>query len=131
MPDAGAASRRQPARAHRGAAARRAARLGRATRAPAFYECLMRVRRPDGSLLALNEVLPLAERLGLVRLLDHRVLELVLDELITAPTLNASLNVSAASTVDPGWWAALAAMLRTHSGLGERLIVEITETTAI
>ena len=101
------------------------------TRAPAFYECLMRVRRPDGSLLALNEVVPLAERLGLVRLLDHRVLELVLDELLAAPTLKASLNVSAASTVDPDWWTALGAMLRAHSGLGERLTVEITETTAI
>jgi len=101
------------------------------SRQPAFYECLMRVRRPDGSLIALNEVVPLAERLGLVRLLDHRVLELVLDELIAAPALKASLNVSAASTVDPDWWAALGAMLRAHAGLGERLTVEITETTAI
>ena len=56
-----------------------------ASRQPAFYECLMRVRRDDGSLLAVNEVVPLAERLGLVRLLDHRVLELVLDELAGAP----------------------------------------------
>jgi diguanylate cyclase (GGDEF)-like protein len=101
------------------------------TRQTAFYECLMRVRRPDSSLLALNEVVPLAERLGLVRLLDHRVLELVLDELLAAPNLKASLNVSAASTVDPDWWAALGAMLRAHTGLGERLTVEITETTAI
>ena len=57
---------------------------------PAFYECLMRVRRDDGSLLAVNEVVPLAERLGLVRLLDHRVLELVLDELVGAPGLQGS-----------------------------------------
>src|SRR5208282_4521878 len=46
-------------------------------RRPAFYECLMRVRRTDGSLLGANDVVPVAERLGLVRLLDHRVLELV------------------------------------------------------
>jgi EAL domain-containing protein (putative c-di-GMP-specific phosphodiesterase class I) len=91
----------------------------------------MRVRRADGSLLALSEVMPLAERLGLVRLLDHRVLELVLDELIGAPNLKASLNVSAASTVDPDWWASLGAMLRAHTGVAERVTVEITETTAI
>jgi diguanylate cyclase (GGDEF)-like protein len=102
-----------------------------ATRRTAFYECLMRLKRADGCLLAVNEAVPLAERLGLVRLLDHRVLELVLQELIAAPELKASLNVSAASTVDPDWWAALGAMLRTHSGVGERLTVEITETTAI
>ncbi|PWT88615.1 MAG: GGDEF-domain containing protein, partial [Proteobacteria bacterium] len=42
------------------------------SRRPVFYESLMRVRRADGSLLALGDVMPLAERLGLVRLLDHR-----------------------------------------------------------
>ena len=97
----------------------------------AFYECLMRVRCGDGRLLAVSEVVPLAERLGFVRLLDHRVLELVLGELIAAPALKASLNVSAASTVDPDWWGALGAMLRAHAGVGERLTIEITETAAI
>jgi diguanylate cyclase (GGDEF)-like protein len=97
----------------------------------AFYECLMRVQRGDGTMLAVNEVVPLAERLGLVRLLDHRVLELVLEELIKAPELRASLNVSAPSAVDPDWWAALVAMLNAHDGVGERLTVEITETAAI
>ncbi|MET0633828.1 MAG: bifunctional diguanylate cyclase/phosphodiesterase [Xanthobacteraceae bacterium] len=101
------------------------------SRLPAFYECLMRVKRPDGSLIAVNEVVPAAERLGLVRLLDHRVLELTLAELVAAPALKASLNVSAASTVDPDWWGALGAMLKAHKGVGERLTVEITETAAI
>ena len=101
------------------------------SRKPAFYECLLRVKRPDGALLSVTELVPLAERLGLVRLLDHRVLELVLEELVAAPTLSASLNVSAASTVDPDWWAALGAKLRAHHGVAERLIVEITETAAI
>lgn len=100
-------------------------------RQPAFYECLMRVRRHDGSLLAVNEAVPLAERLGLVRLLDHRVLELALDELVAAPSLCASLNLSAASTVDPDWWSSLGGVLRAHPGIGERLTVEITETAAI
>jgi diguanylate cyclase (GGDEF)-like protein len=101
------------------------------SRKPAFYECLMRARREDGSALAVTEMVPIAERLGLVRLLDHRVLELVLEELVAAPDLHASLNVSAASTMDPDWWAALGAMLRSHPDIGGRLTVEITETTAI
>jgi len=82
-------------------------------------------------MLPVNDVVPLAERLGLVRLLDHRVLELVLGELITAPELNASLNVSAPSAVDPDWWSALVAMLNAHQGVAERLTLEITETAAI
>jgi diguanylate cyclase (GGDEF)-like protein len=101
------------------------------SRQVAYFECLMRVQCTDGAMLPVNDVVPLAERLGLVRLLDHRVLQLVLGELITAPELNASLNVSAPSAVDPDWWSALDAMLNAHEGLGERLTLEITETAAI
>jgi diguanylate cyclase (GGDEF)-like protein len=100
-------------------------------RQPAFYECLMRIRRTDNSLIAANEIVPVAERLGLVRLLDHRVLELVVDELTASPALHASLNVSPASTADPDWWAGLGALLRSQTGVAERLIVEITESAAI
>jgi diguanylate cyclase (GGDEF)-like protein len=100
-------------------------------RRPAFYECLMRVRRSDGSLLGANDVIPVAERLGLVRFLDHRVLELVVDELAGAPALRASVNVSPGSTTDPDWWAGLGSLLRSHSGVAERLIIEITESAAI
>jgi diguanylate cyclase (GGDEF)-like protein len=101
------------------------------TRMPAFYECLMRVRRTDGTLLGASDVIPVAERLGLVRLLDHRVLELVVSELVAAPALQASVNVSPASTTDPDWWTELGSLLRTHAGVAERLIVEITESAAI
>jgi diguanylate cyclase (GGDEF)-like protein len=102
-----------------------------ATRRPTFYECLMRIRRTDGSLISAHDIVPVAERLGLVRLLDHRVLELVVDELIGAPGLQASLNVSPASTTDPDWWAGLGSLLRSHPGAAQRLIVEITESAAI
>jgi len=100
-------------------------------RRPDFYECLMRIRRTDGSLVAANDIVPVAERLGLVRLLDFRVLELVIDEMIAAPTLQTSFNVSPASTTDPDWWAGLGSLLRSNAGVAERLIVEITESAAI
>jgi EAL domain-containing protein (putative c-di-GMP-specific phosphodiesterase class I) len=102
-----------------------------ADRRPAFFECLMRIRRTDGGLMMANDIVPVAERLGLVRLLDHRVLELAVDEMIAAPALHASVNVSAASTTDPDWWAGLGSLLRAHPGVAERLIVEITESAAI
>jgi diguanylate cyclase (GGDEF)-like protein len=102
-----------------------------ADRRPAFYECLMRVRRADGSLVGASDVVPVAERLGLVRLLDHRVLELVVDELICAPSLQTSVNISSGSTTDPDLWTELGALLSTHAGVAERLIIEITESAAI
>ena len=101
------------------------------TRKVAFYECLMRVHRPDGRIAHANEIIPVAERVGLMRMLDYRVLELVVNELAAAPDLTASVNVSPASTVDPDWWAGLGALLRAHTSAAARLIIEITETAAI
>jgi len=105
--------------------------VGAANRNVAFYECLMRVQRPDGGLASANEIVPIAERIGLVRMLDHRVLELVVKELNEFPQLNASVNVSPGSTNDPGWWLGLGAMLKAYPAVAQRLTVEITETTAI
>jgi diguanylate cyclase (GGDEF)-like protein/PAS domain S-box-containing protein len=101
------------------------------TRKIAFCESLIRVHRLDGRLAHANEIIPVAERVGLMRMLDYRVLELVMNELAAAPGLTASVNVSPASTVDPDWWAGLGAMLRANSSAAERLIIEITETAAI
>ena len=64
-------------------------------------------------------------------MLDHRVLELLVSEMIAVPALAASLNVSPASTQDPDWWSALGAMLRANTGVAERLTIEITEMSAI
>src|SRR5262249_10368998 len=74
------------------------------SRKPAFYECLMRIRRADGTLLAASHIIPVAEHLGLIRLIDHRVVELVVAELLAAPDLKVSLNVSPASTLAPDSW---------------------------
>jgi diguanylate cyclase (GGDEF)-like protein len=101
------------------------------SRQPVFYECLMRVKRQDGTIVSAGDIVPSAERLGLVRLIDHRMLELVVAELTAHPGLRTSINVSPDSTTDPDWWNGLNAMLRRHPGIAERLTVEITETVAI
>jgi diguanylate cyclase (GGDEF)-like protein len=101
------------------------------TRKPAFYECLIRIRRAEGELVTAGEVIPIAERVGLVRMLDHRVLELLVSEMAAVPDLHASVNVSPASTTDPDWWSALGALLRANTGVAQRLTVEITEMAAI
>jgi diguanylate cyclase (GGDEF)-like protein len=102
-----------------------------ASRAPALYEGLMRIRRTDGGVIGAGEVIPLAERLGLVRLIDHRMLALVVGELAATPSLKASLNVSAASTVDPDWWTALTAALGSNASAAGRLTIEIAESAAM
>ena len=101
------------------------------SRKVAFYECLMRINRSDGSVAQASEIIPVAERVGLVRMLDFRVLELVVAELAAAPDIQASVNVSPNSAIDPHWWQGLGALLRANSDAAGRLIVEITETAAI
>jgi len=96
-----------------------------------FHECLMRVRRADGTIVTATEIMPIAERLGLVRLIDHRMLELAVAEMTAFPELELSLNVSPSSTSDGSWWEALAASLARHPGIAQRLTIEITETAAI
>ncbi len=98
---------------------------------PAFYECLVRVRQEDGRVVLAPDIVPVAERLGLIRLVDHRMLKLVVEELAANPGITLSLNISPETTRDPDWWSAIETMMRAHPGAGERLIVEITETVAI
>jgi len=102
-----------------------------ASRENAFYECLVRMERDDGRVLLAPDVVPVAERLGLIRLVDHRVLELVVAELAASPGVELSLNISPDTTMDPDWWASIDSLMRAHPGVAERLIVEITETVAI
>jgi len=101
------------------------------SRAPAFYECLVRMEQDDGQMLLAPDIVPVAERLGLIRLVDHRVLELVVAELAASPNVQLSLNISPDTTMDPDWSATIESLMRAHPGVAERLIVEITETVAI
>ncbi|WP_297533662.1 bifunctional diguanylate cyclase/phosphodiesterase [Nitrobacter sp.] len=101
------------------------------TREAAFYECLVRMEQHNGQVLLAPDVVPVAEKLGLIRLVDHRVLELVIAELAEAPQVRLSLNISPETTMDVDWWAAIEALMGAHPGVAERLIVEITETAAI
>jgi diguanylate cyclase (GGDEF)-like protein len=101
------------------------------TRKPAFYECLVRMEQEDGQALLAPDIVPVAERLGLIRLVDHRVLELAVAELAASPNVELSLNISPDTTMDRDWWTSIQSLMQSYPGVGERLIVEITETVAI
>uniref|UniRef100_UPI0011119EB5 EAL domain-containing protein n=1 Tax=Acinetobacter baumannii TaxID=470 RepID=UPI0011119EB5 len=78
-----------------------------ASRERAFHEGLGRMDQGDGQVLLAPDIVPVAERLGLIRLVDHRVLELVVAELAAAPDVSLSLNISPDTTMDPDWWAGI------------------------
>jgi diguanylate cyclase (GGDEF)-like protein len=98
---------------------------------PELYECLLRMRRPDGSIVNAADFIQVAEQFGLAKLIDHRVLELVVEYLRANPGIKLALNVSAPTASDPQWLASLEAFTGKDRALTERLTVEITETPAI
>jgi diguanylate cyclase (GGDEF)-like protein len=98
---------------------------------PELYECLLRMKRLDGSIACASEFIHVAEQFGLAKLIDHRVLELAVDLLRSSPTIKLALNVSAVTATDAQWLACLEAFSGKDPGLTQRLIVEITETAAI
>ncbi len=102
-----------------------------ATGEVAFHEALLRVKLPDGSVVAPSAILPIAEKAGLVRLLDQRVMELALEKLVEQPNLKVSVNCAIASILDPEWPDRLANAIALNPSIAPRLIIEITESSMI
>ena len=101
------------------------------TRREAFSEALVRLRSPDGSIIPPGAILPVAEKAGLVHMLDQRVLELAIPRLAADTNLTLSVNVSSATIHDPDWPNRFRGMIARDPGVASRLIIEITETCAI
>jgi diguanylate cyclase (GGDEF)-like protein len=100
-------------------------------RLPAFEEALVRFRLEDGMTLGPEAVIPAAEKLGLIELIDARVMELAVDRLAAEPACRLSMNASIAALRSPDWFERLRARLAQAPTTAERLIVEIVETQAV
>lgn len=97
----------------------------------AAYECLMRVRQSDGTILPASLVMPVVEHLGLARTVDRRVLHLALEVLANDPSVTLAVNISGYTSADHVWLHRLVGYLHNRPDLAQRLTVEITETAAI
>jgi diguanylate cyclase (GGDEF)-like protein len=96
-----------------------------------IYEALLRMERPDGSLVSAGEFVPIAEQLGLSRLIDRRTLELTVELLKRHRELVLSVNVSGLTCSDREWLATLGRLTVGRPDVLGRMIVEITETVAL
>lgn len=96
-----------------------------------FYEGLARMIDPEGNAIAAGGFVPVIEQMGLMRLIDRKVLDLGLDALERNPEMNLSINLSGMTAVDPVWLRTLEERLHGRLDLASRLILEITETVAL
>lgn len=97
----------------------------------AMHECLARIIRPEGQVIAAGDFIAVAEQLGLVRRLDRRVLELTVDALQRSRGACLTLNVSGMTASDRPSLEAFVSFIEAHKEVAPRLIVELTETAAL
>lgn len=102
-----------------------------ATGKVAMYESLVRMMSPEGELIGAGAIVPVAERLGFLHLIDHRVMELALQTLRENADLQLTVNVGVDTALHPDWMAAFRAHLSVDTSVASRLVVEITETSLI
>ncbi|MCA3630308.1 MAG: EAL domain-containing protein [Methylobacterium sp.] len=97
----------------------------------AMHEALVRMTSPEGELMGAGTIVPVAERLGFLHLIDHRVMELALETLRRRRDIQLTVNVGVETALHPDWMAAFRAHLAIDASVARRLVVEITETSLI
>jgi EAL domain-containing protein (putative c-di-GMP-specific phosphodiesterase class I) len=97
----------------------------------AFYEGFIRVLDETGRVIPAREFMPQVENTPIGRDLDCVALEMGLRTLIRNPGIRLSINMSARSIGYSNWSRVLDRFLKKDASLGERLILEISESSAM
>lgn len=105
--------------------------LSRNTRRTAFYEGLVRLLDSNGRVIPARDFIGSIERDQLGRKIDCIALELGIEALHQNPALRLSINMSARSIGYQPWQAILDTGLKSDTTVAERLILEITEPSAM
>lgn len=98
---------------------------------PGFYECLIRITDTKNGVIPAGHFIPVAEELGLIRILDMKVVEKSLQALEQYPDIRLAINVSGVTATDQAWFLEAIERIRAKEHLAGRLTVEITETVAL
>jgi EAL domain-containing protein (putative c-di-GMP-specific phosphodiesterase class I) len=93
------------------------------------YECLARILDENGQIVPAAQFTACCEKTGLIRLIDQKVQQLAVEELMADRQLRLAINVSAVTASDPVWLNTLKAQITTRPDLRNRLMLELTETS--
>lgn len=94
----------------------------------AHYEALLRLISEDGTITSAGALIPIAERMGFIPMIDCIVLEKVVNELRADKDVSIAVNVSNLTIQDSGWLTKLTELMTQTPEIAPRLTVEITET---
>lgn len=105
--------------------------LGQDPSRVAFHEGLIRVLDETGRVIPARDFMAAVEQTELGRQIDCAALELGLEALARHSDVRISINMSARSIGYPRWMKILRRGLQRSPTIGERLILEITESSAM
>ena len=97
------------------------------------YEVLIRMRNSQGALVPPIHFIPAAEKYGLIRQVDHWVIEHTFKMLASSPedTSSYSINLSGVTIADRDIYDHVINLFEQYQIPAERICFEITETSAI
>jgi EAL domain-containing protein (putative c-di-GMP-specific phosphodiesterase class I) len=96
-----------------------------------YYECLLRMRHEDGSIVAAGQFVPMIEQLGLIRNIDRFVLERAIEEIRNSTDICLGFNISGLTASHQPWLDVVVGLLSGAPEIARRVVVEITETAAL
>ena len=85
------------------------------SRKVSHYECLLRMIKPDGSVLTAGHFVPATEQMGIVHLVDRFALEATIAQL-KAHAVTLAVNVSGTAAVRPGLAAGIRGLYPRREG---------------
>lgn len=97
----------------------------------AFYEGYIRVLDAAGRVIPAREFMPVVEDNEIGRVLDCLALEHGFKALTGSPGIRLSINMSARSIGYGRWMRVVDRFMKKDSSLGERLVLEISEASAM
>ncbi|MGD8572807.1 MAG: EAL domain-containing protein [Gammaproteobacteria bacterium] len=99
------------------------------------FEALLRMHEPDGSLIMPADIIPHAERYGLITRIDYRVMQLAITYLASLqenyPNVSLSVNLSPVHLGDDRIISWFSKIFHDSPELAKSLIFEITETATL
>jgi EAL domain-containing protein (putative c-di-GMP-specific phosphodiesterase class I)/GGDEF domain-containing protein len=93
------------------------------------YEALLRLFSQEGKITSAGALIPVAERMGMIETIDKFTLNMVVKELRHDPDIHLAFNISNITTHDPEWMQQLSDAIEQTPDIGERMIIELTETS--
>ncbi|WP_202149262.1 EAL domain-containing protein [Candidatus Sarmatiella mevalonica] len=93
-----------------------------------YHECLLRIQDEHNNLFSIGEIIDSVEEQGLMNILDYKVFNMGISQLLANPNMQVSVNISSLGVLDDAFLDFAQELLSLHK-VGNRLIIEITETT--